>query len=776
VSHLTLSPRLWQSVLGVLLLTGLAIGQDKSPKSEVPPPRVVAQDKKEPSKGPDAPKKELPPKAPEIKKEEPKAPEPTKKAFEPIPKPPEVKKEEPKKEEPKKEEAPESKKEDPLADLKKAVEKADSTAGDAMKHGDNAWILASAALVLLMTPGLALFYGGMVRRKNILATMMQSYASMAVVGLYWVAFGYGLAFGPSQIKLDMFGQTDGGIIGWDWKLFFLQGVNPSSYLPGYNIPILTHVVFQGMFAIITPALISGSVAERIRFWPWTIFMILWITFIYCPLAHMVWAFDWFYIDPATPGKDIGATAVGLLGKMGALDFAGGTVVHIAAGFAGLACLLVLRKRIGYPEHAMHPNSMVITLLGAGLLWFGWFGFNGGSALGSGDLASTGFATTQAAAAAAGLSWMLVEYLHKGKPTALGLASGIVAGLVAVTPAAGFVYMWGGAAIGALAGIICYGSVQVKAMLGYDDSLDAFGVHGVGGFFGAILTGVFCYAAIQGASQDGFFAHRGYQKNIDKLTAEVKSLKEEIPTIEKTEPELKKKADEAAAKADAAKDPKEKETLTKAADEAKLVFEEVAKTVERRKTRIADIEKEDGEIAKYKAKIEAAKKDEKGPMTQTIIQIKASIFSAVFAFVGSLILAVLVQAVTLGNFTTSPKEEGDGLDITEHGEVGFDFGGIDTSLTASPAVPKSAKVPPGGRRYEVIVDGVENGGLIKAWSDLCQPKEGPIDADFNAVYPYVTTVQGNRFRLRGGDPKTTAASLQRLFQKKLGQGIKVRVVE
>jgi Amt family ammonium transporter len=769
----------------LMLLAGLWLGVGITPLAAQdvvgPKPRMVGEEKKQP------PKPELP-----------KPEEPGKLKFEPVvqakgeqkeeakdePKKDEPKKDEPKKDEEKKEEP---KKEDPLAAVDKKAGDAATAATTALQHGDNAWILISSALVLLMTPGLALFYGGMVRRKNVLATMMQSYAAMAVVGLYWVAVGYGLAFGESQVICPDFLATflggddakGGGLIGWSSKLFFLKGVEPTEMLPGYNIPVLTHVMFQGMFAIITPALISGAVAERIRFWPWVIFMILWITLVYCPLAHMVWAFDWFYTDPATPGAAIGATATGVLGKAGALDFAGGTVVHIAAGFAGLACMLVLKKRSGYPEHAMHPNSMVLTLIGAGLLWVGWFGFNGGSALGSGDLGSTGFATTQAAAAAAGLSWMVVEWIFKGKPTALGLASGIVAGLVAVTPASGFVYAWGGALIGIAAGIVCYFAVQIKTMLGYDDSLDAFGVHGVGGFLGAVLTGVFCYASIQAASKDGFIAHQKLPGQIQALTDEKAKLAKEIEEIKKDEPKLKSEMDAAAAKADAEKDEKKKKPLQKEADSAKAAYEEVAKKVERREARIKAIgasPTEDGsELKKVQDKIDGYKEAEKGPMSQPITQIKASIFSAVFAFVLSLVLAIAVQAMTLGNFRTSVPDENEGLDQTEHGETGFDYGGIDTFPVVTPgSEPKAAKVPPGGRRFQVVVEGIENGELMKAWSQLCQPSDLAPDPDFTAVYRYVTTVQGNRFRLRGGDPKAVAAHIQKLFQKKLGKPLKVRV--
>jgi len=363
--------------------------------------------------------------------------------------------------------------------------------------GDTAWMLASSALVMLMVPGLALFYGGIVRKKNILGTMMQSMVALAIIGIFWIAAGYSLAFGPPFIASSL-----GGFVGWDSRLVFLRGVvNTSELLPGTKIPIYVHVMFQGMFAIITPALISGAIAERIKFGTYCLFILLWSALVYCPLAHWVWAMDWWQLDVDLAKR--GTTAVGCLGKMGAIDFAGGTVVHIAAGLAALGAILMLRKRYGYPQQAMHPSSMVLSLTGAALLWFGWFGFNGGSGLGSGALAGSAFAATQAAAAAAGLSWMLAEWLHKGKPTALGLASGIVAGLVAVTPASGYVYIWGGLSIGLIAGVVCYLAVCLKPLFGYDDSLDAFGVHGVGGFLGAVLTGVFCYKAVNEAGADGF---------------------------------------------------------------------------------------------------------------------------------------------------------------------------------------------------------------------------------------------------------------------------------
>jgi ammonium transporter len=778
VFRLVLSPRLIALAATLVAVSSVATSQDSGKKSDgLPFPRVVG----------DSPTTK-PKDVPAAKTDSRSADAKEGLTFEPVPNPPADKKDEtkaesnrPRKDEPKTEEA----RPGPVAEAKAAADQAGKDAKDALKRGDNAWVLAASALVLLMTPGLALFYGGMVRKKNLLATMMQSYAAMAAVGLYWVAAGYGLAFGPSQIKVNFLGVEDGGIIGWDWKLFFLQGINSQDTLQGNNIPVFTHVMFQGMFAIITPALISGAIAERIRFWPWTIFMLLWVTFVYCPLAHMVWAMDWFYPDPVVPGKDIGTSPIGLLGKLGALDFAGGTVVHIAAGFGGLACIFVLRKRAGYPEHAIHPNSMVLTLIGAGLLWFGWFGFNGGSALNSSDLATTAFSATQAAAAAAGLTWCAVEWIFKGMPTALGLASGVVAGLVAVTPASGFVYIWGGAAIGVAAGIVCYFAVQIKSLFGYDDSLDAFGVHGIGGFLGAVLTGVFCYLAIQSSSADGYIAHKTLGRNLQGLKTEAADLTKEIDEIKKTEPALKKASDDAAAAVERAKNDKAKDDLQTKADVAKAGYDEVAKKIGRREDRLKAIGKHKGslgkdeapgDLAKLEDKIAGYKKDDKGPMTQPIIQLKAASISATFALIVSLLVAIVTQIITLGSFRTSDADENEGLDQTEHGEVGFDFHGPETYPAAGTKEPKAAKVPPGGRRFDVVIEGIENGGLMTAWSQLCQPKDGPLDTDFKAVYPYVTTVQGNRFRLRGGDPKALAANIQKLFTKKLGKPIKVRVEE
>ncbi|MFO0599655.1 MAG: ammonium transporter [Myxococcaceae bacterium] len=336
-------------------------------------------------------------------------------------------------------------------------------------------MLASSALVLLMVPGLALFYGGMVRRKNVLTTMMMSFVAMAVIGVQWVLIGYCLAFG----------KTVGGVFGWDWDFVALQGIAPTRLYGDKHIPELVFVMFQGKFAIITPALISGAVAERMKFKTYLAFCVLWSTLIYAPLAHWVWSGD------------------GWLFKLGVLDFAGGTVVHIAAGISALVLALMLGPRRDFAKgNAILPNNLVLTLTGAGLLWFGWFGFNAGSAVAvespvAGSIAGLAFTTTQTAAAAAGLVWMLVERRHHGKVTSLGLASGIVAGLVAVTPAAGHIKPGSALLLGGLASLVCYWAVQLKTRFKYDDSLDAFGVHGVGGILGALLTGFLCFTPVSG---------------------------------------------------------------------------------------------------------------------------------------------------------------------------------------------------------------------------------------------------------------------------------------
>jgi Amt family ammonium transporter len=327
-----------------------------------------------------------------------------------------------------------------------------------MNAGDTAWLLVSSALVLLMTPALALFYGGMVRKKNVLSTIMHSLSAIPIVTLIWVTYGYSLAFGPSHH----------GLIG---SLGFLGLSGLESATHG-TVPSLAFVAFQMMFAIITPALISGAFAERMKFSAYVAFIVGWSTLVYVPVAHWVWADD------------------GWLLKLGALDFAGGTVVHLTAGASALVCAIMVGKRLKYPQERPLPHNLTMTLTGAGVLWFGWFGFNAGSALTSGWLASLAFVTTHVGAAGGAVGWVVVEWRHRGKPTALGIASGLVAGLVAITPAAGYVSPVGAVMIGFAAGLVCYAAVLAKYKYGYDDSLDAFGVHGVGGLTGALLTGVF----------------------------------------------------------------------------------------------------------------------------------------------------------------------------------------------------------------------------------------------------------------------------------------------
>jgi len=345
----------------------------------------------------------------------------------------------------------------------------------AQMDADNAWMLISAALVLLMTgPGLALFYGGLVRRKNILGTMMQSFAMMGLITILWAVIGYSLAFGHGSSFVGGFEHV------------FLRGVGltPSpDYAP--TIPEQTYMVYQLMFAIITPALITGAFAERMKFSAMAVYLSLWSIFVYSPMAHMVWG--------------VGGLLNANGGHIPSLDFAGGTVVHVTSGVSALVTAIYLGKRSGYPHTNMPPHSMVLSFIGACLLWVGWFGFNAGSALGSGPLATSAFINTHFAAAAAAVGWTVAEWIHNGKPTALGAISGAVAGLVAITPASGFVQPFSALLIGLIAGIFCSFMVfKVKSRFGYDDSLDAFGVHGAGGTLGALLTGLFATRAINAA--------------------------------------------------------------------------------------------------------------------------------------------------------------------------------------------------------------------------------------------------------------------------------------
>ena len=345
-----------------------------------------------------------------------------------------------------------------------------------MSPGDTAFVLMSAALVMFMTPGLALFYGGMVRNKNVLGTLMQSFIVLGIITLEWVLWGYSLSFGTDHAGL---------IGGLEWFGLNGVGMDPSPDY-GSTIPHFAFMIFQCMFAIITVALITGAFAERMKFSAFLLFALLWSTFVYNPLAHWVWG------------------AGGWMGRLGALDFAGGTVVHISSGVSALAAALIIGRRLGYGSTAYIPHNVPMTVTGAAILWFGWFGFNAGSALACNGLAASAFVVTHVASALGALTWSMMEWIHRGKPTTLGVASGAVAGLVAITPASGFVGPVSAIIIGGLAGIICYSAVLLKVKLGYDDSLDVVGIHGFGGTWGALATGLFASTAINPDGANGLF--------------------------------------------------------------------------------------------------------------------------------------------------------------------------------------------------------------------------------------------------------------------------------
>jgi Amt family ammonium transporter len=361
-----------------------------------------------------------------------------------------------------------------------------------MNNGDTAWILVSAAFVMLMTPGLAFFYGGMVRRKNILGTVMQSFIVIGVISIEWMLVGYSLAFGPDR----------GGVIG-DLTWFALEGVGSAPF-QGYaaTIPHQAFMIYQMMFAVITPALISGAFAERFKFSAYLVFTLLWALLVYNPVAHWMWGIG------------------GWLRELGALDFAGGTVVHLTAGVSALAAALVVGKRKGYGHDILAPHDLPMTVLGAGILWFGWFGFNAGSALAANGLSSSAFVATHMSACAATVSWMLTEWIHRGKPTVLGAASGCIAGLGTITPASGFVTPPAALAIGLVAGVACYGAVMQKARFGYDDSLDVVGVHGVGGILGMLATGLFATIAVNPGGSNGLFYGNPKQLAVQALAVGV----------------------------------------------------------------------------------------------------------------------------------------------------------------------------------------------------------------------------------------------------------------
>ena len=360
--------------------------------------------------------------------------------------------------------------------------------------GITAWMLTSTALVLLMVPGLAMFYGGLVRTKNVLGTMMHSFVAMSIIGVLWAVCGYALSFGPNTL---------GGWIGWDPNLLFLKGLDDKIMDAG--VPEYVFAMFQGKFAIITPALIAGAFAERVKFRGYCVFIALWSIFVYCPLCHWVWASDGFLFN---------------MGANGAIDYAGGTVVHISSGISALVLAIYLGARRGYPGTAMHPNNLVMTMVGAGLLWVGWFGFNAGSSVNSNLDTARALTVTQVAAASGALGWILIEsFIHK-KATSLGLASGILAGLVVITPAAGAVQVPGAIILGFVASFISYWAIQLKFKFGYDDTLDVFGVHGVAGMVGAIGLTFFIRASWMA---DAAKAVGGSWTTLDQLMVQIKAV-------------------------------------------------------------------------------------------------------------------------------------------------------------------------------------------------------------------------------------------------------------
>ncbi len=357
--------------------------------------------------------------------------------------------------------------------------------------GSTTWVLVSAALVMLMTPGLALFYGGLVRSRSVLNVMMMSVMCLGVVGVLWVLYGYSLAFGN---------DLGGGLLGG----FEHVGLRDSAALVGPEsdrIPLMAFAMFQLMFAVITAALISGAIPERAKFWSWTVFIALWATFVYFPMAHWTFAFDGYAAE----------TGGWIANRLKALDFAGGTAVEINSGASALALALVLGKRLGWPREPMRPHNVPNVLLGAGLLWFGWFGFNAGSALAAGALAANTFATTMAASAAAVVTWLIYEQVADGRPTSVGAASGAIAGLVAITPACGYVDTLGALLIGALAGVVCALAIKIKYRLGYDDSLDVVALHGVGGLLGMLMLGFVATSSVNSAGADGLFYGGGFSQ-------------------------------------------------------------------------------------------------------------------------------------------------------------------------------------------------------------------------------------------------------------------------
>jgi Amt family ammonium transporter len=527
-----------------------------------------------------------------------------------------------------------------------ALSAADSSA-PTINSGDTAWMLTSTAMVLMMTiPGLALFYGGLVRSKNVLSVLMHSFFCAGLVSVTWVLLGYTLAFGP--VGHGLFGG---------FKYIGLDEVLGTTSPAAPTIPHILFVMYQGTFAIITPALISGAFAERMRFPAFALFILLWSTLIYAPLAHWVWGGGWI------------AT------KIGALDFAGGTVVHIASGVSALVTALYIGKRVGYAQEPMLPHNLPFTVIGASLLWVGWFGFNAGSALASNELAATAFLNTNSAAAAAALAWLGAEWIHARKPTMLGLASGAVAGLVAITPAAGFVTPISAIIIGLMGGVACYTAVAMKPRFGYDDALDVVGVHMVGGTIGALATGVFATAAVNAS----------------------------VPSL----------------------------TLGL---EGGLLY---------------------------------------GHPILLWKQFLAVIVTMAYCGLGTWVLLIVVNRVT--RVRAGHEEEIVGLDLSQHRERAYAFGGGEQVASMAGSEPRSASMPPvSGERFTVRLDGIDPEKMIQHWRALCQEHAGQALPELKYLYALVTTVKGTEFRFRGGDREAVRRNLEQLFRP-IAEDVSSRIV-
>jgi Amt family ammonium transporter len=568
-----------------------------------------------------------------------------------------------------------------------AQEAAGAAAAAPIDSGDVAWILTSSAIVLMMTiPGLSLFYGGLVRGKNVLSIFMQCLITAAVVSVTWVLWGYSLAFGPDHA----------GIVG-DLSLFGLQGVSHAEAQSGTRIPQQAFMVFQLMFAVITPALIVGAVAERMKFSAFLLFLLLWSTLVYSPLAHWVWGGGW-------------------LMQRGALDFAGGTVVHISSGTSALIAAAMIGRRRGFGREPMPPHNVPFTVVGAALLWVGWFGFNAGSALAANDLATLAFVNTNTATGAAVLGWMFSEWIGRGKPTALGAASGAVAGLVAITPAAGFVAPWASIPIGFVAGILCYKACHWKQRIGYDDALDVVGVHGVGGTWGALATGLFATVAVNAAGRDGLF-----YGNPEQLLAQAIGVAA---------------------------------TYGIAGFGTFLILGLVNSVVG---LRVDEGDEETGLDLSLHSENAYSTTGGGSPIGERPSRREQTEAPAAFRSVAA--------RPAPASSRRPPTLSGGRPDVLSTGRPELPSGGRAGPGRKPPAAVASpaAEGASGGSPFRILVEGIDPKALSRWWRDLCTQDASKAPEAFRDVYPNVRSFEGNAFHFRGGDPAGTRDRLAYLLE-------------